>query len=751
MGITRRKFLSGTGATIGSNFLLGQHAPAATARHFGGYPGSLGVLHDISRCIGCRECEAACNQVNELPPPERPFDDMNVLNLERRPHADTYTVVNRFSSPATKLPVFVKKQCNHCLEPACVSACFVKALKKSDTGAVVYDPSLCVGCRYCMIACPFNIPAYEYSNPITPKVMKCTLCQPRIQKGLMPKCVEACPKEALTFGTRGDLIKIARKRIHDYPDRYVDHIYGEHEIGGCSWLYISNVRFADIGMRQDLGHISAAERTSGLLTAFPIIIVTGFIFLTGIYAISKRKDQIANQEKQAAVDRIATDALAEINQKDTETAVKRKLKKALDDPAKPVQKCSGVLTSSQFLKNNPSEEQENEKTAPMPAYEEKSICSPFNLIVGIIVLVGTILTVLRFTGGLGAVTRLDDNNPWGLWIGFDLLCGVTLSAGGYMTSAACYVLGLKKYHSAVRPAVLTAFLGYVLVVLALGYDVGRPWRLPYSIFLSQGTSSLLFTLALCMFLSVFVLAIKCSPAAFEWLEWKKARGAVLELTLALAFLGIILFILHNLTLGGLFIIAPFKLHPLWNSPYLPVAFFISSMFAGMSMVIFESALAHRFFHHKIGRTHLSDISHVTFGFAKAAAWVMAGYVMIQLIGLAADNDWGELISRWGLWYLLELIGFVALPAFVYAVGVRDRNVRLIRWAALWTLLGIVLNRFNVCFVAFNWNLPADQRYFPSWMEVATSVFIVTIGIIAYRFCVTRMPILYEHPDYRYER
>jgi len=742
MGVTRRQFLTGTGAAIGSDFLLSRRGQAAAGRYSSGHPGSLGVLHDISRCIGCRNCEAACNQVNGLPAPERPFDDLNVLNVQRRPDAAAYTVVNRFLPPAMPLPVFVKKQCNHCLEPACVSACFVKALKKSKTGAVIYDPSLCVGCRYCMIACPFNIPAYEYHDPITPRVMKCTLCQPRIQEGRMPKCVESCPKEALTFGARQTLIKIARQRIHDYPDRYVDHIYGEHEMGGCNWLYIANVRFADIGMGQNLGDIPAARRTSGLLAAFPIVGVTGLVFLTGIYAISKRKDQIANEEKQAGVSGITNDAQAEMNQKvarfkgdaqkDKEVAVKRDLKSASKDAATPAKKSSGEPTSLQ------------------PPQNSQSRFSPFNLIAGIIVLVGMILTVLRFTGGIGAVTRLDNNNPWGFWIGFDLLCGVTLAAGGYMTSAACYVFGLKRYRSAVRPAVLTAFLGYALVVIALGYDVGRPWRLPYSIFVSQGTSSLLFMLAVCMFLSVFVLAVECSPAAFEWLGWRKVRGAVVKLTLALTFLGLILFILHNLTLGGLFLIAPLKLHPLWHSGYLPVSFFFSSIFAGMSMVIFESALAHRFLRSQMDPAHRSESPHITLGFGKAAAWVMAGYVMIQVIGLAADNDWAALISPWGIWYLLELIGFVALPAFAYAVGVREHNLRLIRWTALWTLLGIILNRLNVCIIAFNWNLPPAQRYYPSWMEVVTSVFIVTIGILLYRFCAARMPILYEHPDYPYE-
>jgi Ni/Fe-hydrogenase subunit HybB-like protein len=141
---------------------------------------------------------------------------------------------------------------------------------------------------------------------------------------------------------------------------------------------------------------------------------------------------------------------------------------------------------------------------------------------------------------------------------------------------------------------------------------------------------------------------------------------------------------------------------------------------------------------------------VTFGFAKAASFVMAGYLMIQLMGLAIDNDWGLLAGRWGAWYLLELIGFVLLPSFFYAVGVRDKNIRLIRWTAIWTVIGIVVNRLNVCLVAFNWHLPMHQRYIPSWMEVATTVFIVTIGVVVYRFICNRMPILYEHPDYMHQ-
>lgn len=379
-----------------------------------------------------------------------------------------------------------------------------------------------------------------------------------------------------------------------------------------------------------------------------------------------------------------------------------------------------------------------------------SLFTPFNVVAGLILCTGAVLTVLRFTGGLGAVTRLDDTNPWGIWIGFDLLCGVALAAGGYVTSAACYIFGLKRYHSAVRPAILTAFLGYALVVLALHYDVGRPWRLPYPIFVSPGTTSLLYEVGLCVFLYLTVLFIEYSPVALEWLGLKRVRSLVVRLTLVLTIFGVVLSTLHQSSLGALFMIAPSKLHPLWYSGYLPVYFFVSSIFAGLSMVIFESALAHRYLHHRMDAVHLSESEGVALGFGRAAAFVMAGYLGIKVIGLAIDDNWHHLATGWGLWFLLELVGFVALPAFLFALGVRERKLPLVRRAAAITVAGVVLNRFNISLVAFNWHLPSAQRYFPSWMEVAISIFIVTLGIVIYRFICTRMPVLHAHPDYPHD-
>jgi len=377
----------------------------------------------------------------------------------------------------------------------------------------------------------------------------------------------------------------------------------------------------------------------------------------------------------------------------------------------------------------------------------RSLFTPFNLIAAVIVIVGLIVTALRFTGGLASVTNLSDYNPWGIWIGFDLLVGVALAAGGYVTSAAVYIFGMKKYHSAVRPAILTGFLGYALVVIALNYDVGRPWRLPYPFIIQQGTTSLLFEVAACVALYLTVLFIEFSPAAMEWLGLKRARNLVVKLTLLLTIFGVVLSTLHQSSLGALFLIVPAKLHPLWYSPYLPVFFFVSSIIAGLSMVIFESTLSHHYFADKMDEAHLKEKDTVALGFGKAAALVLAGYFIIKVIGISEGNNWHLLGTKYGLWFLVELLGFIGLPCFLYAVGVRDKNLKLIKWTAVWTVLGIVVNRFNVCLVAFNWHLPSEERYFPHWMEIAISVFLVTVGIIAYRFIVTRMPILYAHRDY----
>ena len=345
MSISRRKFLGWLGAAgLGTTVGL-KTARAASNKHFDGYPESNGVLFDSTRCIGCRKCEEGCNKVNELPEPDQSFSDLSLLENKRRTTAKAYTVVNRYDGlGSSRGPLYRKIQCNHCLEPACASVCFVQAFKKTETGAVTYDASVCVGCRYCMIACPFEIPAYEYDNAFSPEVMKCTMCHPRIAKGLLPGCVEACPTEALTYGKREDLLRIGRERIRKFPDRYVDHIYGENEMGGTSWLYLSEVPFKEIGMREDLGVTPAPKLTSGALSAVPMVVGLWPVLLGGIYAINKRKEKIEKQEKAQAVaqalEAAETEAKAkmkeamEFAEKQKEKAIEKAVSQALEEAAK---------------------------------------------------------------------------------------------------------------------------------------------------------------------------------------------------------------------------------------------------------------------------------------------------------------------------------------------------------------------------------------------------------------------------------
>ncbi len=352
MSISRRRFLKWLGV-VGSGLAAAKRVSAH--ERFEGYRDSYGILFDSTLCVGCRSCEAACNRVNNLPPPDRPFTDLTVLEKQRRTDEKSYTVVNRYEvenstreGPVTRTTVFRKIQCNHCLEPACASACFVRAFTKTPEGAVVYDPSVCVGCRYCMIACPFNIPAYEYHKVLEPRVMKCTMCYPRITQGLLPGCVEACPMEALTFSKRDDVIKIARERIRKNPDRYVDHIYGEHEVGGTNWLYLSGVPFKELGLREDYQIRPAPEFTAGALGAVPIVIGLWPVLLTGLYVMNKRRETLTHMAQKQAVQEALALAKAEAEQKAKEAAkkaeeekqraIERAVAKALQEAAKGTKK-----------------------------------------------------------------------------------------------------------------------------------------------------------------------------------------------------------------------------------------------------------------------------------------------------------------------------------------------------------------------------------------------------------------------------
>jgi Ni/Fe-hydrogenase subunit HybB-like protein len=372
----------------------------------------------------------------------------------------------------------------------------------------------------------------------------------------------------------------------------------------------------------------------------------------------------------------------------------------------------------------------------------RSLVTPFNAVAALITAVGVPLIVYRFAYGLGATTNLSQTNAWGLWIGFDMLGGVALAAGGYTLATLVYILGLKRYYAVLRPAILTGFLGYLFAVIGLMVDLGRPWRLPYPIVYSWGVSSVMFEVSWCVLLYLTVLFLEFLPAALEWLGLRNARARAMKVTIGLVVFGVILSTLHQSSLGALFLMAPSKLHPLWYSPFIPVFFFVSSVIAGLSMVIVESALSHKLFRDLVDPASHVDLDRITIGLGRGAAVVLFAYFFLKLQGLVDSGRWDLLATPFGYWYLVEMLGFVLLPCVLFAVGARHANVRLIRATAAIAVVGVVLNRLNVSMIAMNWN--AADRYVPHWMEVVTSVTIVTIGILTFRWIVNRMPIL--RPD-----
>jgi formate dehydrogenase iron-sulfur subunit len=249
--MNRRNFLKFSTLTAGS--IVGGRA-GQTAAASQSEPGdALGCLVDTTLCVGCRKCEQACNQRHHLPQPSESFEEMTVLENERRMDETSFTVVNKYYPENIgtlvwrQRPTFVKFQCMHCADPSCVSACIVGALTKEPNGAVIYDAGKCIGCRYCMIACPFQVPAYEYFDPLTPQVRKCTFCHEHVMEGGLPACAQVCPREVITFGKRDRLIELAKWKMKSNPEKYVNHIYGESEVGGTSWLYLSSEPFERVG------------------------------------------------------------------------------------------------------------------------------------------------------------------------------------------------------------------------------------------------------------------------------------------------------------------------------------------------------------------------------------------------------------------------------------------------------------------------------------------------------------------------
>ena len=289
MGLGRRDFLktlgvAGVTLTVGKSFgnTQSKNSPVEFS----------GILYDSTLCKGCQSCEYACAEKYGLPEPK----DFPKAGVIRKTDENKRVVINQYKT--SKGEQYVRKSCMHCNEPACASACLTKAMYKTDEGPVIWRENKCMGCRSCMISCPFDIPKFEYNNP-NPKIQKCRMCYELIKQGKKPECVDVCPQEALLFGKRKDLIEIAKTRIYTEPQKYHHAIYGEHEVGGTGVIYIGAVPFEELGFRNDLGTSSYPEKNKNFLYSVPAVLVLWPAFLVGLYnSVNERKKDILKEKQQ---------------------------------------------------------------------------------------------------------------------------------------------------------------------------------------------------------------------------------------------------------------------------------------------------------------------------------------------------------------------------------------------------------------------------------------------------------------------
>ena len=372
--------------------------------------------------------------------------------------------------------------------------------------------------------------------------------------------------------------------------------------------------------------------------------------------------------------------------------------------------------------------------------EKRSFPLVSTIILGILIITGLVTAIIRFAHGLGAITNLDDGRAWGLWISFDLYCGVALAAGGFIMAGAVYIFGLKKYYPIVRSAILTAFLGYLMVIMALLVDLGQPWRIG-NIIVHWNPNSPLFEVGWCVLLYTIVLSLEFSPAVFERLNMKVPLKWIRAIQIPLIIAGIVLSTLHQSSLGSVLLMMPDKIHPLWFSPILPVLFFLSAVTAGLAMTMIEASLGVK----SVG--HIVDLD-ILGGLGRAMIFLLGLYLIARLSDLLAADKLGLIFTsrHYSFLFLLETGVGVILPLVFFALPTVRRSRKALLWSALLVVAGLVMHRFNVSLVAL---MPrTGTAYFPHPLEFVISISIVAAGILAYLMAGRYLPVISQKSEIR---
>jgi formate dehydrogenase iron-sulfur subunit len=702
------------------------------------------TLIDITNCIGCHACQVACKQWNDRDGeqtellPELGFQNPATLS------AKTYTLISFHefadeTAPGGLRNSFVMRRCLHCLQPACVSACPTTALFRQSDGPVVYDAEKCIGCRYCMLACPWDVPTAEW-NSLKPEIQKCTHCADRVSQPLpksrngfpltvlesqtfkettlVPACVKACPADALVFGDREEMLTEAHRRMANRPGRYVDRIYGEKEAGGTSVLYLSAVPFAKLGF-PEVGDKPFPSYSKAALTAVPPAVMAVGATLAMAYSYFRKR-------------------------------------------------VAAVATAVHGADHHPEFERLPNK-----------LLTPVNWLLLLLMAVCGVSMVARFAFGLGGSTHLSDTFPWGLWIVFDLVW-IAVAAGAFAMAGIIYVFQRKDLYALGRTAVLMGLLSYSFVSVTLLADLGLPWHF-YQLGLQAPEHSAMFEVSWCVGLYVTILAFEFLPVPLEHFgltralaAWRRWSGAYVALAMTLfvymlsrnplyaaataVIFGVVAFLfrqrdepillaiaavtlstMHQSSLGSLYLLMPNMLAAQWWSPVMPIAFFLSSIVAGTALVVLIAMWIGRAWNRPYPQRQLASVGQVTF-------WAMVVYLGFRLGDLALRGQLaGAFSGRLGLAFAVEIILGGIVPLLLLSRAALRARPGLLLVASALAVLGVVYNRTNVVLFAmdFRGRMPwvAAERYAPSFVEWGISIGLIAATIFLFGLGARWVPVL----------
>jgi formate dehydrogenase iron-sulfur subunit len=688
---------------------------------------SRATLIDTTKCIGCRSCQVTCKAWNDLAGEKTAFTPGLGLQAPRTVSSKTYAIVTQKDvddprSSAGFRSVFVKRQCMHCEDPACVSACPVTAMSKTAEGPVVYDQDKCIGCRYCVWACPWGVPTADWDS-LAPKISKCDMCYSRLDlAGGEPACVKQCPSGALTYGNRDELLQEAHRRIQSNPDLYVDHIYGEFEAGGTGMLYLAAVPFDEIGLKP-VGTEPYPHTSAVVLGAVPPAVAGVGALLGGACALAQRREKVAKEEQQHVT------------------------------------------------------------FAPVP---DKKLTTPWNQFLLALMAFGGIAFITRFVLGLGGSTHLSDTYAWGLWIVFDLVwiaiaAGAFATAGLiyifkrkelYPIGRTAVFMGLLSYSFVT--VTLLADLGLPWHFWQLGLNAPKH----SAMFEVSWCVGLYVTILLLEFLPVplerfglrkqmetwkkgaplyvvgaVTLFIYLMSRSFTWTALAFATFAILAyafrqkpgekpVPIMLAIAAVTFSTMHQSSLGSLFLLMPDKLNALWWSPIMPVSFFLSSVAAGTALMVLIEFWIARVYKRPLALRRTGSMAQIAF-------WSLAVYEAVRLTdvvvrGRIADAPYNNL-------FLSEVVLGGIVPLVLLSTRKLRQHPPMLFAGALLAMLGVVFNRMNVVLFGMTLEGPLPQiapaTYSPSIVEWGISIGLIAATMFLFGAGTKYLPILPKEDDH----